>query len=218
MKQSLIGATLLSVVLFLGATSCTRDVEELSEASQTSIAPAETPSLEANGNVAAAHLAASETLEIPSAVALPENLPGGNTRVATYYAVGVQKYKARIKPGTSDVLEWVFVAPQADLYDGANTKIGTHGAGPVWKLFTQDSIVAMHFLPMRTAPSNDPESIDWLLLQPKTGITPTGIFADVDYIQRIATKGGKAPVTPPASLDATADVKYKAIYRISRIN
>jgi len=53
---------------------------------------------------------------------------------------------------------------------------------------------------------------------PKTGTTPTGIFADVDYIQRIATKGGKAPLTPPANLSETISVKYKAVYRFTRIN
>jgi hypothetical protein len=64
-------------------------------------------------------------------VDVPENLPYGNTRVATYYAVGVQKYKAREKAGSYPLAyEWVFVAPQADLYDATNAKVGTHGAGP----------------------------------------------------------------------------------------
>ena len=53
---------------------------------------------------------------------------------------------------------------------------------------------------------------------PKVGTTPTGIFADVDYIQRIATKGGKAPLTLPANIDETVDVKYKAVYRFTKIN
>jgi len=55
-------------------------------------------------------------------------------------------------------------------------------------------------------------------LMPKVGTTPTGIFADVDYIQRIATKGGKAPLTPPSDIDETIDVKYKAVYRFTKIN
>lgn len=174
-------------------------------------------SLEANGNSAAAHINASEKLEIPAAVALPENLPGGNSRVATYYAVGVQKYKAREKAGSPGVYEWAFVAPQADLYDINNNKVGTHGAGPFWATSPMDSIFAQQFTPARTA-SVDPESIDWLLLKTKTGTTPTGIFADVDYIQRIATKGGRAPLTPPTSLNETVDVKYKTVYRFSKQN
>jgi hypothetical protein len=176
-------------------------------------------SLEANGNSPAAHIAASEVLEIPAAVAVPENLPNGNTRVATFYAVGVQKYKARVKTGSDPVAyEWVFVAPQADLYDNTNAKVGTHGAGPFWEVSPLDSIFAQHFTPSKIAASPDAESIDWLLLMPKTGTTPTGIFTDVDYIQRIATKGGKAPLTPPTSLNETADVKYKTVYRFTKKN
>ena len=176
-------------------------------------------SLEANGNSPAAHISASENLEIPAVVSVPQNLPNGNTRVATYYAVGVQKYKARIKAGSDPVVyEWAFVAPQADLYDITNAKVGTHGAGPFWEISPADSIFAQQFSPARTAPSPDAESIDWLLLMPKVGTTPIGIFTDVDYIQRIATKGGKAPLTPPTSLTQTVDVKYKTVYRFTKIN
>jgi len=209
------------MIVFLFATAfigCNKDVvlknsnDELQAASASS-------SFEANGNSPAAHISASENLAIPASVSVPENLPNGNSRVATYYAIGVQKYKARIKAGSYPVAyEWIFVAPQADLYDVTNAKVGTHGAGPFWQISPLDSIFAQQFNPARTSPSEDPESIDWLLLMPKTGTAPTGIFADVDYIQRIATKGGKAPLTPPANLSETIDVKYKAVYRFTRIN
>src|SRR6187402_1183580 len=209
------------MIVFLFATAvigCNKDAvlknsnEELQTASAVS-------SLEANGNSPAAHISASENLTIPAIVSVPENLPNGNTRVATYYAVGVQKYKARIKAGSEPVsYEWVFVAPQAYLYDITNAEVGTHGAGPFWATSPLDSIFGQQFSPARTAPSPDPESIDWLLLMPKVGTTPTGIFADVDFIQRIATKGGKAPLTPPTSLSETVDVKYKTVYRFTKIN
>jgi hypothetical protein len=209
------------MIVFLFATAvigCNKDVvlknsnDELQTASAGS-------SLEANGNSPAAHIIASENLIIPAIVSVPENLPNGNTRVVTYYAVGVQKYKARIKAASDPVAyEWVFVAPQADLYDITNAKVGMHGAGPFWSISPLDSIFGQQFSPARTAPSPDPESIDWLLLMPKIGTTPTGIFADVDYIQRIATKGGKAPLNAPASLTETVDVKYKAVYRFTKIN
>jgi hypothetical protein len=209
------------MIVFLFATAvigCNKDVvlknsnDELQTASAGS-------SLEANGNSPAAHIIASENLIIPAIVSVPENLPNGNTRVATYYAVGVQKYKARIKAGSDPVsYEWVFVAPQADLYDITNAKVGTHGAGPFWSTSPIDLIFGQQFSPARTAPSPDPESIDWLLLMPKIGTTPTGIFADVDYIQRIATKGGKAPLTPPSDINETIDVKYKTVYRFTKIN
>ena len=209
------------MIVFLFATAvigCNKDVvlKNLNDELQTASAGS---SLEANGNSPAAHIIASENLTIPAIVSVPENLPNGNTRVATYYAVGVQKYKARIKAGSDPVsYEWVFVAPQADLYDITNAKVGTHGAGPFWSTSPIDSIFGQQFSPARTAPSPDPESIDWLLLMPKVGTTPTGIFADVDFIQRIATKGGKAPLTPPTSLSETVDVKYKTVYRFTKVN
>jgi len=208
-------ATLSVLVL----VACKRDALPHNSTETKSGLITNSPSLEANGSSPAAHIAASETLTIPATVSVPENLPGGNTRVATYYAVGVQKYKARIKAGSDPVsYEWVFVAPQADLYDITNEKVGNHAAGPFWTTSVFDSIFAQQFSPPRTAPGEDPESIDWLLLLPKIGTAPTGIFEDVDYIQRIATKGGKAPLTPPTSLTQTVDVKYKAVYRFTKIN
>ena len=211
----------LLMIVFLFATAiigCNKDelLKNSNDELQTASAGS---SLEANGNSPGAHISASENLIIPLIVSVPENLPNGNTRVATYYAVGVQKYKARIKAGSDPIsYEWIFVAPQADLYDITNAKVGTHGAGPFWSTSPLDSIFGQQFSPARTAPSPDPESIDWLLLMPKIGITPTGIFAQVDYIQRIATKGGKAPLTPPSGINETIDVKYKAVYRFTKIN
>jgi|SRR5215204_4002847 len=218
-KPNHVKKQLMIVLLFATAViGCNKDVvfknsnDELQTASTGS-------SLEANGNSPSAHIIASENLTIPAIVSVPKNLPYGNTRVATYYAVGVQKYKARIKAGSDPVsYEWVFVAPQADLYDIINAKVGTHGAGPFWSTSPLDSIFGQQFSPARSAPSPDPESIDWLLLMPKIGTTPTGIFSDVDYIQRIATKGGKAPLTPPSDINETIDVKYKTVYRFTKIN
>jgi hypothetical protein len=99
-----------------------------------------------------------------------------------------------------------------------NAKIGSHGAGQFWQISPLDSIFAQQFSPAGTAPSGDPESIYWLLLMPKIGKTPTGIFLDVDCVQRIAAKGGKAPLTPLVDLSQTVDVKYKVVYRFTKIN
>lgn len=161
----------------------------------------------------------SEKLILPPEVDLPANMPNGNTRVATFYAEGVQKYKAQVKAGSNPVTyEWVFVAPQADLYDITDKKIGTHTAGPTWQLSAADSIYGQAFSPAKTTASPDANSIDWLLLMPKAGKTPTGIFANVSYIQRVATVGGKAPAVLPSSATETAEVKYTAIYRFTKKN
>ncbi len=200
MKQNLFQRILLLPALFsIAVMSCTRDREDT--------------------NSPAYHIAQSERLVIPAAVDLPANLPNGNARVATFFATGVQKYKAQAIAGSNPVAYgWVFVAPQADLYDATNKKVGTHSAGPTWQLSVSDSMYGQQFSPPRTAPSPDPTSIDWLLLMPKTGKTPTGIFANVSYIQRIYTDGGKAPATAPANESATVDVPYVAVYRFSKKN
>ncbi len=166
------------------------------------------------------HIHQSEKLSIPSAVDLPANAPKGNSRVATYFAVGVQKYKAQQKPGTDPgVYEWAFVAPKADLYDKTNHKVGTHSAGPVWQLDNGGGTIYAHaFAPPRSAPAASAYSIDWLLLKTKDGTVPTGAFSNVAYIQRIATQGGKAPSFAPQSATDTIDVQYTAIYRFSKIN
>ncbi len=170
-------------------------------------------------NSPAYQIGESEKLVIPETVGLPVNQPGSFNRIATYYAEGVQKYRAQEKAGSSPTIyEWVFVAPQADLYDASNKKVGTHGAGPFWQISSSDSVFAQHFSPAKTMKSPDEKSIDWLLLMPKAGKTPTGIFANVSYIQRIATVGGKAPSTLPTSSNETVEVKYTAIYRFTQKN
>jgi hypothetical protein len=171
-----------------------------------------------NSKPPAQFIKASEKLTIPAEIELPINTPLGNSRVATYFATGVQHYKAQQKTGGEPgTFEWVFVAPQADLYDTTNKKIGTHGAGPYWALSATDSIFAQQFTPAKSA-SPDANSIPWLLLMPKTGTTPTGVFSSVAYIQRIATTGGKAPAKAPQSVTETASVYYTAIYRFSKKN
>ena len=168
-------------------------------------------------------IAQSEKLAIPVEVDLPANLPGGNSRVATYYAEGVQKYKAQIKAGSNPVTyEWIFVAPRADLFDVNNTKIGTHGAGPHWAIPHMqagivDSIFGQAFSPAKTA-IPDANSIPWLQLMSKPGKEPSGVFTNVAYIQRIASTGGKGPVAAPVSLSHTADVPYTAVYRFTKKN
>jgi hypothetical protein len=174
----------------------------------------ETPNTDTPAN----KIADSEILSIPAEIELPGNLPGGNSRVATYYAEGVQRYKAQLKEGSIPAAyEWVFVAPKADLYDASNKRIGIHGAGPYWALSAADSIFAQQFSPVRSA-SPDANSIPWLLLMPKEGKIPTGVFANVNYIQRIATTGGKAPATAPLSSTDTIDVFYTAVYRFVKKN
>src|SRR5262245_41265976 len=182
---------LFNLILFvIVVSSCTRHKEDV-----------------ADPNSPASRIAEAEKLIIPDAIKLPDNLPGGNTRVFTFFADGVQKYKAQEIPGSSPTAyQWVFVAPLADLYDVTNKKVGNHSQGPTWQLSPLDSMFGQAFSPPRSAAAADPNSIDWLLLMPKTDKPPIGAFAGVEYVQRIDTKGGRAPDMPPTNAIQTADV------------
>ncbi|HEX6332890.1 MAG TPA: DUF3455 domain-containing protein, partial [Flavisolibacter sp.] len=160
MKQNqLRNALLLAAVISTGVIACSKNYE-----TQNQVTAAPLPADENASVPAAYHIQASEKLEIPASIDLPTNLPGGNTRVATYYATGVQKYKAQVKAGSDPVAyEWVFTGPQADLFDINNKKVGTHGGGPFWEISPSDSIFAQAYSPAKTAPS-PVGAIDWLLL------------------------------------------------------
>jgi hypothetical protein len=49
----------------------------------------------------------------------------------TVGAAGVQIYECR-NPAAGGTPQWVFVAPEAQLFDGQRRPVGRHGAGPVW--------------------------------------------------------------------------------------
>ena len=57
----------------------------------------------------------------------------------------------------------------------------------------------------------DPNSIPWLKLGAITSIGP-GIFANVTFVQRVNTVGGKAPTAPGVNVGDLADVPYTAEY------
>jgi hypothetical protein len=107
------------------------------------------------------------------------------TPIVTAQGKGVQIYRCQDKPDGS---AWVFVAPEATLYQGAE-KVGTHGAGPTWR-WKDGSMVSGKLLVSQPAP--DGKSIPWLLLTATPGPTP-GTLAQVSYVRRSDTQGGAAP-------------------------
>jgi FtsP/CotA-like multicopper oxidase with cupredoxin domain len=122
---------------------------------------------------------------------------------------GVQIYHCQQQQQGSPA--WVFVAPEATLYAGAQA-VGTHGAGPTWR-WKDGSAVTGRVLVNQRAP--DGVSIPWLLLaaSPAIDSTPTGILARVSYVRRSDTHGGMPPAGCDARhLGAVARVPYTAVY------
>ena len=126
----------------------------------------------------------------------------GNKVIAHGYAIGVQIYRW-------DGTAWVFVAPQALLYEDPDFhgEFATHFAGPTWESNSGSSVVGTTVLERCTP---DPDSIPWLLL--KASSEGPGIFAGVTFVQRVNTAGGKAPADPGDFVGDEVEVPYTAEY------
>jgi len=129
------------------------------------------------------------------------------------YARGVQIYRCAATGPKATTGSWVFQAPEADLFSDKSMVhlVGKHFDGPHCQS-TDGSIVAGTV--RATRPSNEPNSIPWLLLTGTPGDQP-GIFAHVSSIQRVDTHGG---ATGPTKCDqgtfgSTLKVPYTATYR-----
>jgi hypothetical protein len=141
-----------------------------------------------------------------SAQADPTAAPAGAKAVLRLTGVGVQIYTCT---STAAGPAWTFVAPQAKLLD-QTTEAGIHGAGPMWTLKDGSSVKGQV---VGTKPSPDADAIPWLLLK-ALGPKGPGALAQVAYIRRSDTSGGKAHAVgcDAAHLGATDRVPYTATY------
>jgi Protein of unknown function (DUF3455) len=145
-------------------------------------------------------------------VKVPDKLtPGANESLAMIVpAKGVQIYECRAKKDPGGGYEWVFVAPEADLFDAYGKRIGRHYAGPHWES-TDGSKILGTVKERGDAPV--PDAIPWLLLTAKS-VGSEGSFSRVTSIQRVNTVGGVAPKVGCSQAEAgtTARINYTADY------
>ena len=148
------------------------------------------------------------------AAACPTNLPAAlapaaDQRLRFYRpATGAQVYMCTAS--ASGVAGWVFVAPQANLYNDDNDLVGTHFIGPVWQGNDGSSVKAAKV----AAATVDVTAVPWLLLK-SVGNTGPGHFAEISTVQRLNTTGGKAPdasLCTLATLNTIKQVAYTADY------
>jgi hypothetical protein len=135
----------------------------------------------------------------------PVSAPPGARLVLEAAAQGVQIYTCE---KAVDGLHWAFTAPEATLFDAAGRQIGTHVAGPTWRLDDGSRIVGEV---VAQAPASAPHAIDWLLLRVKSH-EGNGILDSVGLVRRIETQGGTAPTTPCSAASAPARMPYTARY------
>ncbi len=146
------------------------------------------------------------------ASALPASLaaPAGQSTSLTLEAKGVQIYECRAKADGSGY-EWVFKAPEADLFDAMGKKVGRHYAGPTWELAEGGKVTGS--VKAKSDSPNGAANIPWLLLEADAA-RATGSLAQVRSIQRVNTVGGVAPATKPDASQAgrVTRVDYTATY------
>jgi hypothetical protein len=126
------------------------------------------------------------------------------------HAKGVQIYECKASKADPKVFEWAFKAPEAELSNPAGAPIGKHFAGPTWES-TDGSKVVGSVKAKDDGP--DPGAIPWLLLGASSS-SGTGVFGRTLSIQRLETKGGKAPAAGCDAVNAglEARVPYTATY------
>lgn len=139
--------------------------------------------------------------------------PGPGLReVVRLSATGVQVYECRASTAAAGSAAWVFVAPEAQLFDAQGRNAGSHGAGPNWVAPDGSSVVGAV---QARADAPAAGAIPWLLLNTRsTG--GAGAFERVSRIQRVNTEGGVAPAQgcTAASIGAQSRVPYRAEYRL----
>jgi hypothetical protein len=123
------------------------------------------------------------------------------------HAKGDQVYTC--KEGVTQ-FAWTLKAPDAQLFDKEGKPFGKHFAGPSWQA-NDGSLVTGKAV--ANAPSPDPDSIPWLLVTVLTH-DGSGVLSRATSIQRLNTKGGKAPATGCDSTHAgqEARIPYTADY------
>ena len=142
----------------------------------------------------------------------PESLrpPANQVLALKALATGVQIYACSASQDQPAGFEWVFRAPEAELFDEKGRKVGKHYAGPTWES-TDGSTVVGEVKARDGGP--DPSAIPWLLLSAKSN-SGSGVFSQIKSVQRLQTVEGKAPSAPCGRDNAQQVVRvpYKAAY------
>jgi hypothetical protein len=118
--------------------------------------------------------------DVPDTIAVPAGL-----EVVLYaHATGSQIYTCQA--AADGKFAWTLKAPDAELHDRKDKVIGSHSAGPTWKLKDGSEVTGKA---AAKVDSLDGESIPWLLVN-VVGHSGKGQLTSVTTIQRVHTHGG----------------------------
>lgn len=144
------------------------------------------------GFVPLATLSVASTLLALSVCAqeVPKQLqpPANEQLILQVHAKGDQVYTCK-----SDATQttWTLNAPDAQLFDKDGKPFGKHFAGPSWEASDGSRVTGKA---IANAPSPDADSIPWLLVN-VVSHEGNGVLSRATTIQRLNTKGGKAPAS-----------------------
>jgi Protein of unknown function (DUF3455) len=140
---------------------------------------------------------------------VPQQLqpPANEKLLLQVHAKGDQVYIC--KEGVTQ-FAWTLKAPDAQLFDKDGKPFGKHFAGPSWEASDGSRVVGKA---AANVASPDADSIPWLLVT-VVSRSGQGVLSPVTSIQRVNTKGGKAPSSGCDSTHAGQEqrVPYSADY------
>ena len=121
---------------------------------------------------------------------IPQQLqpPAGEQLLLQVHAKGDQIYTCK---GDAAQFAWTLKAPDAQLFDKDGKAFGKHFAGPSWEAADGSRVTGKA---VANAPSPDADSIPWLLVN-VVSHEGSGVLSRATTIQRLNTKGGKAPAS-----------------------
>jgi len=114
--------------------------------------------------------------------------PSGEQLLLQVHAKGDQIYSCK---ADGSQYAWGLKAPDAALFDKDGKPFGKHFAGPEWEANDGSRVTGKA---VANAPSPDPDSIPWLLVN-IVSHDGNGVLSRATSIQRLNTKGGKAPAS-----------------------
>jgi len=142
--------------------------------------------------------------EVPSQLQPPAN----EQLLLQVHAKGDQVYTCK---NDAAQFAWTLKAPDAQLFDKDGKPFGKHFAGPSWEASDGSRVTGKA---VANSPSPDADSIPWLLVT-VVSHEGSGVLSRVTSIQRVNTKGGKAPVSGCDASHAGTELRvpYSADYR-----
>jgi hypothetical protein len=114
--------------------------------------------------------------------------PADQKLLLQVHAKGDQVYSCK---GDGGNFAWALKAPDAQLTDKDGKPFGKHFAGPSWEANDGSRVTGKAAV---NVPSPDADSVPWLLVT-VVSHDGNGVLSRASSIQRINTKGGKAPAS-----------------------